>query len=185
MLISYTLCLPVCVYSLRRADVQTLVSGYLVERTCRVRQGNSTPHPCWTIKRTQTDRNYVSSIITGDYWCLLHFYILPRKELFYWVGVRSDNAEDDDILLQNGLAVPFTVRRELNSFEVIFCFMDKTCNTCIELGIVPLPLAGTGCNGFCTGQELSSKQPILILYLSSHIHLFKMADLGGGSFKYF
>ena len=71
------------------------------------------------------------------------------KELFYWVSaqppslvikIRSDNAEDNDILLKNRLGVPFTVRRELNSFEVISCFMDKTFNTCIELGIVPLPL---------------------------------------------
>ena len=54
--------------------------------------------------------------------------------------------------LVNPSAVPFTVRRELNSLEVISCFMDKTFNTCIEL---------------------SSKHPILILYLSTPIHLFK------------
>ena len=110
------------------------------------------------------------------------------KELFYWVRIGTDIAEDEDILLQNRLGEPFCCKllRELNYFEIIFCFIDKKCiNTCINQGIVPLPLAGTGCNGFCTGQELSLKQPILILYLSSHIHLLKMADLGGGSFKYF
>ena len=32
----------------------TLVSGYLVDRTCRVRQGKSTPHPRETIKEIQT-----------------------------------------------------------------------------------------------------------------------------------
>ena len=72
--------------------------------------------------------------------------------------------------LENPSAVSFTVRRELNSFEIISCFMDKIFNICIELGIVPLP---TGCDGFCTGQDLSSQQPILVLYLPTPIHLLK------------
>ena len=100
------------------------------------------------------------------------------KELFYWVMVWSDNAEDITIYSSRiGLvklsAASFTVCRELNSFDIISCFLDKTCNTCIELGIVPLPLTRTGCDGFCVGQELSSKQPILILHLSTSIHFFK------------
>ena len=95
-----------------------------------------------------------------------------EKELLYWGRVRSLTMQKmTTYSCRKGLvtlsAVSFIVRRELNSFEVISCFMDKTCNTCIELGIVPLPLAGTDCNGFCTGQELSLKQPILILYLST------------------
>ena len=67
------------------------------------------------------------------------------KEIFYWIKVWTDNAEVTTTYffrkgLVNHSAVSFTVRRELNSFNVISCFMDKTFNTCIELGIVPHPL---------------------------------------------
>ena len=48
--------------------------------------------------------------------------------------------------------------------------MDKTCNTW-ELS--PSHWAGTGCDGFCIEQELSLKQQIVNLYLSTPIHLFK------------
>ena len=35
---------------LHNSDVLTQVSSYLINRTCRVKQGKSTPHPRWTIK---------------------------------------------------------------------------------------------------------------------------------------
>ena len=152
-------------------------------------QGEARKHPRWTIKRTQTDRKSKQHKhqlgITGP--CSTSTFF-RGKELFYWVRVRSDSAKDDDILLQNRLGEPFCCilhcLERTEFFWINFLFHGQNFNTCIELGIVPVPLAGIGCNGFCTGQELSSKQPILIFYLSSHIHLFKMADLSRGSFKY-
>ena len=89
----------------------------------------------------------------------------------------------------NGLVNPsaesFTVQRELNSFEVISCFMDKAFNTCIELGIVPFPL---GFNWLWwilhwTRVILETINPYPLPFYSHSP--FKMAIQGGGSIKYF
>ena len=48
------------------------------------------------------------------------------ESFFFWVSILTYNAEDDYILLQKWLGVLicciFTVRRELNSFEVYLLF---------------------------------------------------------------
>ena len=67
------------------------------------------------------------------------------KELFYWIRVWSDNAEDDNKLLQKWLGEPFYCTlhcpERTEFFRSNFLFHGKkTFNTCIELGIVPLPL---------------------------------------------
>ena len=41
--------------------------------------------------------------------------------------------------LVNPSAISFTVWRKLNSFKLISCFMDKTCNTSIKAGNCPPP----------------------------------------------
>ena len=64
--------------------------------------------------------------------------------------------------LVNPSAVSFTVERELNTFEVISKFINIPVSSWISS---PSHLAGTSCNGFCTGQNLSSKQPIPMLQL--------------------
>ena len=129
-----------CPYHLQRADVLALVSGYFVVWTCRVRQGKSTPHHGWTIKRTQTDRNYLSS--TKNWGLLVLAPLLhssEEKSFFTEIGLgltmQKMMTYSCRIGLVNPFVVPFTVRRVLNFFEVISCFMDNTFNTCIELGI--------------------------------------------------
>ena len=123
-----------CSDPLQKADVLTLVGGYLVVRTCRVRQGKSTPHPRWTNKRTQTDGTHLSS---SKNWGLLVLAPLLHSseeknffnELGFGLTMQKMTTYSCRIGLVNPSALPFTVRRELNSFEVISCFMDKTCNT--------------------------------------------------------
>ena len=71
--------------------------------------------------------------------------------------------------LVNPSAVSFTVWRELKEFPASW---TKHLIPISSWESSSSQWAGTGFNGFCPGQELSSKQPILILYLSSQIHLF-------------
>ena len=104
--------------------------NYLVVWTCRVRQGKSTQHPHWTIKKTQTDRNNLSR---PKKWGLLvlapHLHSSKEKSLFTELGFGLTMQKMTTYSCRIGLvkpsAVPFTVWRELNSFEVISCFMDK------------------------------------------------------------
>ena len=109
-----------CPYPLQRADVLTPVSGYLVVWIWRGRQGNSTPHPRWTIKRTQADRNYQNLGISGP--CSTSTFF-RWKALFYrfrfGLTMQKMTRYSCRIGLVNPSALPFTVRRELNS-----CFMS-------------------------------------------------------------
>ena len=125
----------------------TLVSDYLVVWTRRVREGKSPPHPPWTITKNSNRQNSSKQHKqTGDYWSLLHSTFFRGTELFNWeFGLTMQRMTTYSC--RKGLVnpsavppVPFTVRRELNSFEAISCFMNITFNNCIELGIVPLPL---------------------------------------------
>ena len=74
-----------CSYPLQRADMPVLVRGYLVGRICRVRQGKSTPHPCWMIKRTQTNRNLNST----KNWGLLVLALLSIRLHSAWSPKNS------------------------------------------------------------------------------------------------
>ena len=142
-------CLWVCSDPLQKAELLILVSasGYLVVWTYRVRQGRSTPHPRWTINRTQSDGTHLSSTkklrITGPCSKLLHSF--EEKSFFIELGFGLTMQKMTTYSYRNGLQwtlllYPSLFGMELNSFKVISCFMDKTFNTCIELGIVPLPL---------------------------------------------
>ena len=99
---------PVCHYPPQRADMLVLVSGYLVERTCSVRQEKSTPHPRRTIKRAQTDRNYLSSTKN---WGLL--VLAPRlhsskeKSIFNELGFGLTMQKMTTSACRNRLGEPF------------------------------------------------------------------------------
>ena len=168
-----------CFYPLQKADVLTLVSGYLVERTCRVRQGKSTPHPRWTNKRTQTDGTLLSSTKTWGLLVLaplLHSF--GEKSFFTELGFGLTMQKMTTYSCRNGLVNPSAVHPSLFGENWILSkqFPVSWTKRLIPVSIwelSPSHWAWTGCDGFCTGQELSSKQPILILYLSTPIHLFK------------
>ena len=122
----------------------TLVIGYFLVWTCKLRQGKSTPHPWWFIKRTQIDRTHLSSTKTGDYWSLLHFYILSRKRYFFKIGVRSDNAEDDNILLQKRVGKLFCCilhcSEKTEFFRSNLLFHGQSITNLYQAGNCPPPI---------------------------------------------
>ena len=90
-----------CSDPLQKADVLTLVSGNLVVWT-KKKYTSSSLNEQKKSNRRNSSKQHKNLGITGP--CSTSTFF-RGKALFYWV--RSDNAEDDDILLQNWLGEPF------------------------------------------------------------------------------
>ena len=112
-----------CSYPLQRGNVIALFSSYLVNQTCRVRQGKSTPHPCWTIKITQTDRNHLSS--TKNWGLLILAPLLHSSEersFFTELGFSLTTQKMTTYSCRIGLVNPLLLYPSL--------LRDNKCNTC-------------------------------------------------------
>ena len=134
---------------------------------------------------------------------MLHFYILPSStknwgllvlaallhsaeeksffsELGFSLTMQRMTTYSCRISLVNCSAVPFTVRRKLNSFVVISCFMEKTFNTLsswelcpslwLELVVLDFALDKSY---FPSNQFLSFTFLLTFTFLKKNIYIFK------------
>ena len=89
----------------RRANPsQRLLSRSNIQGTARKKYTTSSLNDQINLNRLKSSKQHKKLGITGP--CSTYTFFLG-KQLFYWVRVRSDNAEDDDIILLNSLGEPF------------------------------------------------------------------------------
>ena len=116
---------------------------------------------------------------TGDYWSLLHLYILSRNRAFLFeLGFGLTIQRMTTYSRRKGLAktsaVSFTVRRELNSFVVISCSMEWTKHVIPVSRNCPPPIGlELVLMDFALDKNYLRNNQSLTLSLSTPIHLFK------------
>ena len=162
--------------SKRANPSQQLLSRPNMESEARIRYTTS-------LSNNQRISNKQSSSKQHTNWEQLVLAQLPHSsqekgaffdELGFGLTVQKMTTYSCRIGLVNPSAKFFTVQSELNSFEIICCSGESSQSL---LGV-------TACYGFSTGQELSSQQPIPILDLSTHVHIFKWQIFLNFAFDY-
>ena len=179
--------MPICSAESKRASPsQRLLSRADIQDEARNKYTTSSLNDQKNSNRQKLSKQHNKLGITGP--CSTSTF-LREKELFTELGSGLTMQRMTTYSCRKGLvnpsAVSFTVWRELNSFEVISCFMDQTFNNCIELGIVPLPLGSNWLWWILHKRRVYLETSIPYpLPFYSHSPFF-MANPGVDSFKYF